>query len=242
MKLAHTLLLLFVTVTFKVFAQSPEKMSYQAIIRSQDNSLVVNSRISVKVIVHQSTSTGTIVYQETHSPTTNSNGLVSLEIGTGTIVTGDFSKIGWDKGPYYIETQVDVKGGSSYNIVGVTQLLSVPYALYAKTAGGTSGTPFRSAIVPFTTSRSIASGDVNNTIECTTSSTLTLPADFAGMAVGETINLEAHNGAVLTIQGASGVSLNYTAGGTGKFTSTAGNVRFGFLRKTATNSYIISGQ
>ncbi|WJS94231.1 hypothetical protein NYQ10_19265 [Flavobacterium johnsoniae] len=242
MKLAHTLILLFITVSLKVFAQSPEKMSYQAIIRAQDNSLVVNSKISLKVIVHQSTATGTVVYQETHSPTTNANGLVSLEIGTGTIVTGDFSKIAWDKGPYYIETQVDVKGGSNFNITGVTQLLSVPYALYAKTAGGTSSTPFRSAIVAFTSSRNIAAGDVNNTIECTTASTLTLTADFGSMAVGETINLEAHNGAVLTVQAASGVTLNYTASGSAKFTSTAGNVRFGFLRKTGTNSYIISGQ
>lgn len=242
MKLAHILLLLFVTVMPKAFAQSPEKMSYQAIVRAQDNSLVVNSRISLKVVVHQSTATGTIVYQETHSPTTNSNGLVSLEIGTGTIVTGDFSKIGWDKGPYYIETQVDVKGGTNYNITGVTQLLSVPYALYAKTAGGTSSTPVRAAIVSLTSSRNVAAGDVNNTIECTTSATLTLTSDFGSMVTGETINLEAHNGAVLTIQAASGVTLNYTAGGSAKFTSAAGNVRFGFLRKTGTNSYIISGQ
>ncbi|WP_289661655.1 hypothetical protein [Flavobacterium panacagri] len=242
MKLAHTLLLLFVTVTFKVFAQSPEKMSYQAIIRAQDNSLVVNSRVSLKIIVHQGTAAGTNVYQETHAVNTNTNGLVSLEIGTGTVVTGDFSKIAWDKGPYYIETQVDVKGGTNYNITGVTQLLSVPYALYAKTAGGTSSTPFRSAVISFTATRNIAAGDVNNTIECTTTSTLTLTSDFGSMAIGETINLEAHNGAVLTVQAASGVTLNYTAGGSGKFTSTSGNVRFGFLRKTGTNSYIISGQ
>ncbi|MCV2483567.1 hypothetical protein OD917_01430 [Flavobacterium sp. SH_e] len=242
MKFAQTLLLLFVTVTFKVFAQSPEKMSYQAIIRGQDNNLVETKQIGVKVVVHQSTASGTIVYQETHSPTTNSNGLVSLEIGTGTIVTGDFSKISWDKGPYYIETQVDVNGGTNYNIVGVTQLLSVPYALYAKTAGGTSTTPYRATVISFTSSRSIAAADVNNTIECTTSSTLTLTADFGSMAVGETINLEAHNGAVLTVQAASGVTINYTSAGSAKFTSTAGNVRFGFLRKTGTNSYIISGQ
>ncbi|HEU0125128.1 MAG TPA: hypothetical protein VFQ56_02385, partial [Flavobacterium sp.] len=170
MKLAYTLLLLFVTITFKVFAQSPEKMSYQAIIRAQDNSLVVNSRISLKIIVHQGTATGTNVYQETHSVNTNANGLVSLEIGTGTIITGEFSKIAWDKGPYFIETQVDVKGGTNYNITGVTQLLSVPFALYAKTAGSTTATASRATIVSFTSSRNIAVADINNTIECTTSS------------------------------------------------------------------------
>ncbi|AXB58527.1 hypothetical protein HYN86_18800 [Flavobacterium fluviale] len=242
MKLAHTLLLLFVTVTPKVFAQSPEKMSYQAIIRAQDNSLVVNSRVSLKIVVHQGNASGTNVYQETHAVNTNSNGLISLEIGTGTVAVGDFSKIAWDKGPYFIETQVDVKGGTNYNITGVTQLLSVPYALYAKTAGSTVSAASRAVIVPFTTTRNIAVSDINNTIECTSSATLTLTSDFGNMVVGETINLEAHNGAILTIQAASGVTLNYTAGASARFTSTAGNVRFGFLRKTGANSYIISGQ
>ncbi|WP_343694813.1 hypothetical protein [Flavobacterium sp.] len=245
MKIAHTILLLFVTVTFKVFAQAPEKMSYQAIIRNQNNDLVANSRISLRVIVHQGTASGTTVYQETHSPTTNNNGLVSLEIGTGTASTGTFSAIAWDKGPYFIETQVDVAGGANYNIMGTTQLLSVPYALHAKTAdrviGGTN-TPVRAAIISVTSSRNVASTDVNNTIECTGTSTITLTSDFSSMVIGDTINLEAHNGAVLTIQASSGVSINYTSGGNAKFTSAAGNVRFGLLRKTGTNSYIISGQ
>lgn len=247
MKIALTILLLFVTVTLKVFAQAPEKMSYQAIIRSQDNSLVVNSRISLKVIVHQGTTTGSTVYLETHSPTTNNNGLVSLEIGKGTIVTGEFSKIAWEKGPYFIETQVDVSGGSNYNIIGTTQLLSVPYALHAKTAERLVGTPIttppvKAAIISFTASRNISSSDINNTIECTSSATLNLAPDFSSMLVGETINLEAHNGAILTIQASSGVTLNYNVSGSATFTSAAGNVRFGMLRKTGSNSYIISGQ
>jgi hypothetical protein len=245
MKLATTILLLFVTITLKVFAQSPEKMSYQAIIRAQDNSLVVSSRISLKIIIHQGTAAGTAVYQETHSPTTNNNGLVSLEIGTGSIVTGNFSTINWGGGPYFIEIQVDVTGGSNYNIIGVTQLLTVPYALYAKTAGSVAGATnptTRALIISFTSSRNIAVSDIYNTIECTTSSTLNLTPDFTGMIVGDTINLEAHNGAVLTVQASPGVTLNYTASGSAKFTSAAGNVRFGLLRKAGQNSYIISGQ
>lgn len=247
MKFALTILLLFVTVTFKVFAQAPEKMSYQAIIRAQDNSLVVNSKISLKIIIHQSNATGTTVYQETHSVNTNGNGLVSLEIGTGTIVTGTFSAIAWEKGPYFIETQVDVAGGVNYNIVGVTQLLSVPYALHAKTAdrlvgGATGGGNTKAVIISFTSSRNIGVTDINNTIECTSSATLTLTSDFGSMLVGDTINLEAHNGAVLTVQASSGVTINYNANGSAKFTSATGNVRFGLLRKTGSNSYIISGQ
>ncbi|KVV15101.1 hypothetical protein ACRASX_12230 [Flavobacterium sp. TMP13] len=249
MKLALTTLFLFLTVTLKVFAQAPEKMSYQAIIRAQDNSLLVNSNISLRIIIHQSTASGTTVYQETHSATTNNNGLVSLEIGTGTIVTGNFSTIAWERGPYFIETQVDIAGGNNFNIIGITQLLSVPYALHAKTAerlvgaaGGTIVGSARATVLPFTTSRSIASTDINNTIECTASATLTLTSGFGSMLVGDTINLEAHNGAILTIQAPSDVTINYNSNGSAKFTSASGNVRFGFLRKTGSNSYIISGQ
>jgi hypothetical protein len=245
MKIKLTILL-FVTVALSVFAQSPEKMSYQAIIRSQDNTLMLNSNISLKIIVHQGTVTGTNVYQETHSVKTNNNGLVSLEIGTGSVGTGSFSSIAWDKGPYFIETQVDVAGGTNYNIIGVTQLLSVPYALHAKTAerlvGASVSSPYKAVIVPFNVSRSITGSDINNTLECTTSATLTLTSGFGAMAVGDTVNLEAHNGAVLSIQAASGVIINYNANGSAKFTSAAGNVRFGMLRKTGANAYIISGQ
>jgi len=244
MKLSNTFL--FLILTLQVFAQSPEKMSYQAIIRAQDNSLVVNSKITLKVIVHQGAATGASVYQETHSVNTNNNGLVSLEIGTGTVGVGSFSAIAWDKGPYFIETQVDVKGGTNYNIVGVTQLLSVPYALHAKTAdrivGGSVSVPDKAVIIPFVSSRNIAVGDINNTLECIASATLTLTSAFGSMAVGDTINLEAHNGAVLTVQAASGVTINYNVNGSALFTSAAGNVRFGLLRKSGVNSYIISGQ
>jgi hypothetical protein len=245
MKLTFTLLL-FVTATLSIFAQAPEKMSYQAIIRSKTNNLVSNSNISLKVIMHQGTATGIKIFEENHFAKTNNNGLVSLEIGTGTNIIGNFSTIAWDKGPFFIETQVDATGGSNYNIVGVTQLLSVPYALHAKTAerlvGANGSNPYKAAVIPFTASRSIASTDVNNTIECTTTSTLTLSSGFSAMAIGDTINLEAHNGAILTIQSAADVTLNYTTAGSAIFTSAPGNVRFGLIRKSGLNAYIISGQ
>lgn len=246
MKPVLTLLFLFLAVTFRIHAQSPEKMSYQAIIRAQDNSLVINSNISINIIIHQSATSGKTVYQENHSVRSNTNGLVTLEIGTGTIINGNFSAIAWDKGPYFIETQVDVTGGSNYNVIGTTQLLSVPYALHAKTAeklvGGVGNISPRATIVSFTNSRNIAVSDINNTIECTASSTLTLPSGFSSMLVGDTVNLESHNGAILTVLASSGVTINYNESGIAKFSSINGNVRFGFLRKTGTNSYIISGQ
>jgi hypothetical protein len=245
MKLTLTLLL-FVTVAFNVFAQAPEKMSYQAIIRTKNNNLVTNSNISLKVILHKGSPTGIITFEENHFAQTNNNGLVSLEIGTGSITTGSFSTIAWQSGPYFIETQVDPAGGTNYSIIGITQLLSVPYALHARTAerivGTNGGNPYKSLIIPFQSSRSIASSDVNNTIECTKSATLTLTSDFGAMAIGDVLNLEAHNGAILTIQAAADVTLNYTAAGSAIFTSTPGNVRFGLIRKSGVNAYIISGQ
>lgn len=245
MKYLYTLLL-FVVASFSVHAQTPEKVSYQAIVRANDNSLVVNSVVSIRILIRQNTTTGTVVYQETHSKSTNANGLVSLEIGTGSVSVGAFNQIAWFEGPYFIETQVDITGGSNYNIIGISQLLSVPYALHAKTAESIAGfdgaSPYKATVIPLTTSRNIQAADVYNTIACTVSSTLTITTGFSAMEIGDTINLEAHNGAILTLIGDTGVTINYTLSGSAQFSSDIGNVRFGLLRKSGANAYIISGQ
>jgi hypothetical protein len=121
-------------LTVSVFAQAPQKMSYQAVIRNVSNVLVTSKPVGMKISVLQGTSTGTVVYSETQTPNTNSNGLVSLEIGSGIPVVGTFSGINWSNGPYFIKTETDPTGGTSYNITGTSQLLSVPYALHAKYA------------------------------------------------------------------------------------------------------------
>jgi len=119
-----------VLLTATVWAQSPEKMSYQAVIRNSSDALVTNTLIGMEINIHQGTPSGTVVYTETQTPTTNANGLVSIEIGGGT----GFNAIDWANGPYFIETKTDPAGGTSYSITGTSQLLSVPYALHAKTA------------------------------------------------------------------------------------------------------------
>ena len=116
-----------------VIAQSPEKMSYQAIIRESNNDLVIDSSVGMQLSILQGTETGTSVYTETHTTTTNINGLVTIEIGTGT-TSDDMSAIDWGSGLYFIKTETDPAGGTNYTITGTSQLLSVPYALYAKTA------------------------------------------------------------------------------------------------------------
>ena len=88
----------------------------------------------MRMTIQQGSIGGTTVYQETFAPTTNGYGLVNLEIGNGTVVSGDFTTIDWANGPYFIETAVDVTGGTSYAVMGTSQLMSVPYALHANTA------------------------------------------------------------------------------------------------------------
>lgn len=122
-----------------MFAQSPEKMSYQAVVRDASNNLVSSSIVGMQISILQGSVSGTAVFVERHAPTSNLNGLVTLEIGSGTLVSGDFSTIDWSNGPYFIKTETDPTGGTTYTITGISQLLSVPYALHAKTAESISG-------------------------------------------------------------------------------------------------------
>jgi hypothetical protein len=129
-------LLLLLTVTV-VWAQVPQQISYQSVIRDGNNVVVASSPVGIKISLLQGTATGSAVYMETHSKTTNANGLVSLEIGTGTVLSGSFSTIDWANGPYLIQTETDPTGGTNYSIPFVMALNSVPYALFA--ANGTPG-------------------------------------------------------------------------------------------------------
>jgi hypothetical protein len=114
-----------------VWAQAPQKMSYQAIIRNDSNLVVASSLVGIKISVVKDAPSGTAVFVEQHTKTTNANGLVSLEIGGGLVVSGSFSGINWGNGPYFIKIETDPTGGINYSIEGTTELLSVPYALFA---------------------------------------------------------------------------------------------------------------
>ncbi len=127
-----TIILFFFTFTFTfTFAQAPSKMSYQAVIRNSSNALVSNQPVGMRISILQGTANGTSVYVETQIPTTNDNGLVSIEIGGGSVVSGTFASINWANGPYFIKTETDPSGGTSYSITGTSQLLSVPYVFFS---------------------------------------------------------------------------------------------------------------
>lgn len=127
-------ILLFSTMLIAAasWAQAPQKMSYQAGIRNSSDHVVANSAVSVKISILQGSATANPMYTETHTPTTDANGLISLEIGGGTVVNGSMSGIDWAAGPFFVKTETDPTGGTDYSITGVSQLLSVPYAFYAE--------------------------------------------------------------------------------------------------------------
>ncbi|MCK4663320.1 MAG: hypothetical protein KAT68_10670, partial [Bacteroidales bacterium] len=132
-------ILVAVLVTATLWAQSPEKMSYQAVVRDASDNLITNTYVGMQISILQGSADGTAVYVETQTPTTNANGLITIEIGEGT-TTDDFSVINWANGPYFIKTETDPAVGINYTITGTSQLLSVPYALHAKTAENVTGT------------------------------------------------------------------------------------------------------
>jgi hypothetical protein len=134
------ILLAVLLITASTFAQAPEKMSYQAVVRDSGDNLVTSQPVGMRISILKGAASGIAVYEETQTQTTNVNGLVTLEIGGGTLVDGDFTTIDWSADTYFIKTETDPTGGTTYTITGVSQLLSVPYALHAKTAGSATET------------------------------------------------------------------------------------------------------
>ena len=121
-------------VSINLIGQAPQKMTYQAVIRNSSNVLVASTAVGMRISLLQGSSIGTPVYIETQTPVTNINGLVTVEIGTGIVVSGAFSSINWGAGPYFVKTETDPTGGVSYSIIGTSQLNSLPYALFAANA------------------------------------------------------------------------------------------------------------
>lgn len=127
---------LFITaLTMHAQESVPLKMSYQAVVRDGTNNLLANKTIGMRISIIRGSANGSLVYSETHLPITNSNGLVSIIIGDGHSTTGAVAMIDWSQGPFFVKTEIDITGGSNYSIASTTQLLSVPFALYAEKAG-----------------------------------------------------------------------------------------------------------
>jgi uncharacterized protein (TIGR02145 family) len=113
-------------------AQVPQKFSYQSVIRNSGNQVLANQTVGVKISILEGGASGTVVYAETHNPTTTVNGLANLEIGGGNALSGNFATIDWSSGLFFVKTETDLNGGNTYTITSTQQLLSVPYAFRAE--------------------------------------------------------------------------------------------------------------
>ena len=121
------------------FAQSPNLLSYQTVIRNSNNELVANATIGMRISILSGTAADVLWCQEEHTVKTNLNGLAYIVIGKGTNLNGIMTEIDWSKGPFYIKSESDPNGGKNYTLIIVSQLLSVPYAIYAKSAEKVTG-------------------------------------------------------------------------------------------------------
>lgn len=116
------------------WGQAPERISHQAVVRDLSDNLIASQAVGVQITILQGAPNGANMYRERHSLMTNAAGLLSLEIGGGTVQNGSLSAINWSMGPYFVEQAIDPSGGTNYTISETTQLFSVPYALYAQSA------------------------------------------------------------------------------------------------------------
>ena len=124
------------------FAQSPDFFNYQAAIRGSNGNPLTGQNVSLRISILEGSSSGSVVFQETFQTNTDDRGLVAIQIGNGTLVSGDFQMIEWGPGTYFLQIEVDENGGSNYQLLGSSQLVSVPYSKYADTAGFADGSSY----------------------------------------------------------------------------------------------------
>jgi hypothetical protein len=154
MKNLFTLITLLTLIAGSIFSQVPLKMSYQAVVRNNNNQLITNQPIGVRISILQGSPGGMVVYTETLNPSTNANGLVTFEFGGVNL-----GNVNWAAGPYFIQSEVDPSGGTNYTINGTSQFLSVPFALHAKTAELVNETDPQFLVSP---AAGISSGNISN--------------------------------------------------------------------------------
>ena len=132
------LTLLFLTLASTMLIAQPSAFKYQTVVRDATGEVLANQPVSFQISILQGSSSGTNVYTETHSSTTNQFGLINMEIGSGTFVSGDFTTIDWGGDNYFLQIELDETGGTNYQLMGTSQLLSVPYSNYSFKTGDTT--------------------------------------------------------------------------------------------------------
>lgn len=154
-----------VLVNFLAFSQAPNLFNYQGVARTTSGIPVANSVIGIRLSILDGSVNGSILYTETQSPTTSSNGLFTVSIGAGKLVSGSISTINWGTGTKFLKSEIDISGGTNYTLNNTSQLVSVPYAQYAAKSGngdvpvtltGTGGTTITGSYPSFSINSNIA--------------------------------------------------------------------------------------
>jgi hypothetical protein len=127
-------LIIFLAFFIDIKAQAPHSFKYQAIARNNKGEVITDHNLGMRITILREDIEGDEIYVETHQVISNKFGLINLEIGNGISIRGDFNSIDWSTGPYFIKIEMDMEGGDNYTVLGTSQLLSVPYALYAEKA------------------------------------------------------------------------------------------------------------
>jgi len=137
-------------ITHLAHAQAPQGIPYQAVARNSSGAILANQGIRVRYSIRDSFAAGTVVYQETFTPTTTALGLFNVNVGTGAIILGTFSGVAWAHNAKYMQVEMDPTGGTTYTDMGTTQMMSVPYSLYSNSSGTLSGSGSNSNTLLYT--------------------------------------------------------------------------------------------
>jgi hypothetical protein len=207
-RIINLLIALIASVT--IYAQAPNSFKYQAVVRDASSNIIANKNVSFRLSVYKTSITGAVVYSETHSVMTNNYGLANMNIGSGVLVSGSFSTIDWGNDSYFIKTELDAAGGSSYSDMGVSQLQSVPYALNAKSVSGMTMNDLIDVTVSGATVNQVLSWDGSSWVPVTSSAGTTYSAGSGILLSGTTFSNSAPDQTVsFTQSGATTVSGTY---------------------------------
>jgi hypothetical protein len=121
-------------IPFGILGQTPQGFKYQAVIRNANGSLVTNQQVSIKISLINGSSLGNVDYSEQHDVATNGYGVASFTVGSGSPIIGSYAAVNWSANDYFLKTELDIQNNGNFQLMGTSQILSVPYASHANTA------------------------------------------------------------------------------------------------------------
>jgi|LauGreDrversion4_1035100.scaffolds.fasta_scaffold06035_2 hypothetical protein len=188
-----SILFLVLLQSLLIFAQAPQKMTYQSVVRNSTNALLTNQAVGVRISIVEGTADGSPVYSETHAVTTNANGLFTLEVGGGNNQSSTFAEIAWSNGSHFIKSEIDPAGGTNYTLSATKELLSVPYALNAANGVTTAQADAINAQEATNTSQAATNITIQAQIDAQATIIATQAAIIAAQATTNTVQADAIN-------------------------------------------------